>query len=177
MKTKINTKAMLEAHKDALFSRAKYDYELNLLKTGNAFGTQEKVDRAKDEMDAKIKAFNDAASTLSAAIKEAEGRATARTITARDIISRLKEIEKGLNISKKNMNGVSVHVDENAQTFPSAYKFTPESTHFFATFKGGSWIITGIERARCGSASKKVTITLTEEAKAAIIDRIEAGLL
>lgn len=54
MKTKITTKAMLEAHKEALFARAKYDYELNLLKTDNAFGKQEKVDRAKDEMEAKI---------------------------------------------------------------------------------------------------------------------------
>ena len=177
MKTKINTKTMLEAHKEAFFARAKYDYELNLLKTGSAFGKPEKVDRAKNEMEAKIKAFNDAASTLSAAIKEAEGRATARTISANDIVSRLKEIEKGLNIPKKNMNGVSVDVDENAQDFPRAYKYTPESTHFYATFKGGAWIITGIERARCKRDSQKITITLTEEAKAAIIDRIEAGRL
>lgn len=177
MKTKISTKAMLEAHKEAFLARAKYDYELNLLKTGSAFGKPEKVDRAKDEMESKIKAFSDAAGALSAAIREAEGRATARTITARDIVSRLKEIEKGLNIHKKNMNGISVHVDENAQDFPRAYKYTPESTHFYATFKGGSWIITGIERARCRSASQKITITLTEEAKAAIIDRIEAGRL
>ena len=70
MKTKINTKPMLEAHKEALRARVKYDYELNLLKTGSAFGKQEKVDRAKDAMEAKIKTFGDAASALSAAIKE-----------------------------------------------------------------------------------------------------------
>lgn len=106
---------------------------------------------------------------LESAIKEAEGRATARTISVRQVCYILNQVESRLGITKKAMEGITVSVDFNAQDFPSAYKYTPESTRFSAEYHRGEWIITGIARMRTRRASQRVLVSLTDDAKEAIL--------
>lgn len=108
---------------------------------------------------------------ISDAIKEAEGRATVRTIDADDILHRLAQIEDTLHISKKAMQGVVVSVDLHAQTFPNAYKYQPQSTQFVAEFAAGHWSLLHVFRGRCGGPRCEMRVTLTDEAKAALISR------
>ena len=105
---------------------------------------------------------------IAAEIKHAEGKSTARTITAGEIKTTCEKIEKNLKITKKALNGTSVVVDICAQSFPHAYKFVPESTHFKAAYKNGAWRITNIYRAAC--SYPEVHLTLTESAKIAIFE-------
>ena len=118
-----------------------------------------------------MKSIESVAESLTAAIKDAEGRATARTITASDIADVLLEVEKTLGISKKALEGVRVDIDLNAQTFPNSYKYIPESTQFTAVYKSGSWRVTDIRRDRCRGVKSRIRVTHTEESKAALIDR------
>lgn len=81
---------------------------------------------------------------LTKAIKEAEGRATARTITADDIVDILSRI----TVPKSKLNGTIVKYD-GAEHFPSTYKYLPESTHFIAKNSNGKWYITDLFRSVC----------------------------
>ncbi len=110
---------------------------------------------------------------LEKAIKEAEGRATARTITVSDIMESLRYIEKKLGVPKKALEGCKIYVDINAQDFPKAYKYIPESTHFSAEFVHGSWRITNISRGQIRKPSKRYLVDLTEDAKKAILGEYE----
>lgn len=105
---------------------------------------------------------------LTAAIKEAEGRATVRTITAKDIQYVLHEIEDG--IAKKKMSGTKVHYT-GAQHFPNAYKYRPESTHWVAENVNGKWYVTDIYRDTCPNRSSWNTeIEYSDTAKQAILE-------
>lgn len=115
--------------------------------------------------------FNSITIPVNAAIQEAEGKATARTITAEDIARTLIRIEDSLNISKKAMDGIKVTADINSQKFPKAYKYTPESTHFKAEYKNGSWRLTDIYRAEC-KLSFHIHIEHTDGSKKALIDKL-----
>lgn len=106
---------------------------------------------------------------LTEAINAAEGRATARTITAQGITRQLEYIEKTLRIKKKDMVGIKTDVDIHAQNFPNAYKYRPESTHFRAERRSSGWYITDIYRCYTRGAGHEVKMTLTEEAEKAII--------
>lgn len=110
---------------------------------------------------------------LTEAIKAEEGRATARTITAQDIVDAVERVTDELCIYKKAMEGISADIDLHAQIFPAAYKYIPESTQFSVLFKGGYWRVTRIVRDRCGSGNR-YRITLTDGAKDAIIKRFSA---
>lgn len=111
---------------------------------------------------------------ITEAIKAAEGRATARLLSADALISTLADITEKLNISKKAMEGIRVEVDVNARTFPNAYRYTPESTQFSAEYKAGSWRINSIMRASVMSPSRAVVIYHTEASKAALLERFTA---
>ena len=104
-----------------------------------------------------------------AAIVEAEGRASVRVITPDDISNAIISIEKKLSITKKAMDGVSAEVDYNAQHFPNAYKYTPESTFFEAAYRKGTWYITNIYRGRTRGASNAISLYLPDAAKTAIV--------
>ena len=108
---------------------------------------------------------------ITAAIKEAEGRASARTVTAEEIIKVAKRITRNLDITKKAMVGIRAYVDPNAQDFPSAYKYTPESTQFGMIYTSSGWAMTSISRCKTKGSRHAVALILTEEAKAAVIDR------
>lgn len=112
-----------------------------------------------------------AAEPILTAIAAAEGRASVRQITPRDIVECVQEIEERLHISKRAMAGTSATVDYHAQKFPSAYRYVPESTHFTVEFNGRAWYLTSVSRDTCRTTQYHVT--LSEEAKAAIIANAE----
>lgn len=106
---------------------------------------------------------------IEAAIKMAEGRSTARTITYNDIVCDIARIEEKLNIAKKHMEGIKADVDHNAQDFPSAYKYTPESTQYCIIRKKSGWVLYYVGRQTTRGAKHTYKLQLTDEAKQEII--------
>ena len=129
------------------------------------------VENARQELKEARAAFNTIAEPLTTAIKAAEGKATARTISADGIINCLIGIEEYLDITKKAMDGISIQADIFSQKFPSAYKYIPESTHFSAVYHAGVWYVTDIWRGIC-SKSNHISIVHTDASKAALIERL-----
>jgi len=107
---------------------------------------------------------------LTTAIKEAEGRASVRCITADRVIKAVDRITKHLDIPKKRMIGITAVVDVNAQDFPSAYRYMPESTQFTAEYTKSGWVMTSVCRDRTHSERHAVSLILTEEAKVAVLE-------
>lgn len=133
---------------------------------------QDRYYAAVEKIRAAERDLNNMVEPLSAAIREAEGRATARCLTARDVLFALESITENLNIPAKHMRGIKATVCPAAQDFPRAYKYTPDATTFCAEYKSAGWVITDIARTVCPRASQEYHIELTEDAKAAILDRI-----
>ena len=103
---------------------------------------------------------------LNAAIREAEGKATARTITAKDVVRILDRIK----VPKNKLNGTVVRYD-GAEHFPNAYKYRPESTHFVAENIKGKWYVMAVFRDTCPNRSTWDTmISYSPEAKDWIIE-------
>ena len=103
-------------------------------------------------------------------IKEAEGRATARTIDYGSMSMAIDRLEESLGIPKKHMIGIVADIDVNAQDFPRAYKYTPESTHFRVIRKQSGWDLERVYRDRTRRYNHEFHVTLTEQAKEAIIE-------
>lgn len=81
------------------------------------------------------------------AIKEAEGKASARTIDYDYVVRAIKEIEdKFWLIHKKDMEGMVVWVDIHAQQYPKAYKYTPDSTQFKVVKAKSGWKLLSVGR-------------------------------
>ena len=108
---------------------------------------------------------------INEAIKQAEGRAKERRIKYENIDYAIFEIEKKLDIPRVAMLGIMVDIDCNAQKFPNAYKYTPESTHAVVKKTASGWNLIGVHRGVC--RTKKFMVTLTEVAKQALIERCE----
>ena len=82
-------------------------------------------------------------------ISEAEGKATARCLTYPALKLRIDQLEKTLGIAKKDMEGLKYDLDDNAQNFPRAYKYKPDSTHAVIERTGGKWRLTKVYRYTC----------------------------
>lgn len=103
---------------------------------------------------------------LTAAIKAAEGRATARTISAAGI----RHVLEMIRVPKSKLHGTRVYYD-GAEKFSSAYKYTPESTHFEAENVNGKWYVTAVYRDRCPDRSGySMRVEYGKDAIAWIID-------
>ena len=113
--------------------------------------------------------YNAAAEPISAEIRAAEGRASERTLTVREIIDAVERIETKLSIPKKHLVGVKASVDVNAQTFPKAYKYTPMSTIFEVEYRSSGWFLTNIRRGEC--RKQRFCLTLTPESEKAIVEQ------
>ena len=100
-------------------------------------------------------------------IKQVEGRATARLVDYNNVIHAINLIENQLDIAKKDMIGIVADIDYNAQEFPHAYKYTPESTHVKLERCSSGWALVDIKREYCGK--HMIKIHLTEDAKQAIL--------
>ena len=105
---------------------------------------------------------------LKAAIKEAEGRATARTVKADDIEYIIGKVSKG--IAKAKLSGTKVYYS-GAEHFPNAYKYRPESTHWTAENINGRWYVIDIFRGICPNRINNTMVEYSDAAKAAIIDK------
>lgn len=114
---------------------------------------------------------------LSAAIKTAQGRASARTIDAEEIKSEVKRIEIALSriLNKKDWVGAVFNIDINAQSFPGAYNGTPESTHFTLERFASGWFVTDVSR-KYTKTSRRNELKLTEDQKSKLADFIEQSL-
>ena len=108
---------------------------------------------------------------INAAIATAEGRAKARCITADDIHRMINEIEASLikRMYKKDWAGLEFSVDPHAQSFPGAYKGTPESTQFTLMRTASGWFVTNILRRECqGPTSRIYCRNMPEKAEALV---------
>lgn len=107
---------------------------------------------------------------LQAALDEVQKRCSARTIKAQDIVDVLNEIK----VPKKHLDGTKVYWD-GAEKFPNAYKYRPESTHWWAENVKGRWYVLGIDRGTCPNrSSRRGEITFSEAAKAWILEQASA---
>lgn len=105
---------------------------------------------------------------LENAIKAAEGRATARTVTVRDIKKVLDKV--GVGITKKALHGTKV-LYNGAEHFPNAYRYRPESTHWEAEYSHGKWYVTSIHRAECPNrTSWNTEIQYSPEARRELLE-------
>ena len=103
---------------------------------------------------------------VTAAIKEAEGRATARTVSVEDIVKALGKIK----VPKSKLNGTVVRWD-GAEHFPNAYRYRPESTHWVAENVNGKWYLTNVYRDTCPNRTTwRMQINYSEEAIAWILE-------
>lgn len=105
---------------------------------------------------------------LEAALKEAQGRATARTIDVDRILGVLKYVEERLGIGKTALKGTKVHFT-GAEKFAKAYRYIPESTHFEAVHSGKTWFATSITRDTCPNRWDKIDVELSDITKAAVL--------
>ena len=106
---------------------------------------------------------------LAAAIAEAEGRATARTVTVKEIRNILERVSEG--IPKAALHGTKVHYD-GGEHFPNAYKYRPESTHWTAENVRGNWYITSIYRSTCPNRRRNTVVEYSDTAKEKIIENL-----
>ena len=100
-------------------------------------------------------------------------RSKVRTIDAGDILKACSRIEKELNVTKKALVGTVAIVDPNAQDFPKAYKYTPESTSFRIVRTSTGWKLTDLYRDSCARSDNRYIVTIPEEAKQEILHRFE----
>ena len=110
---------------------------------------------------------------IAEAIKECEGRASARCIDAKGIIKAAKDYTTALGVPKTAMLGLHVKVDLNAQRFPRAYKYTPESTQFDMEYTKSGWKLTWIGRAECRNPNHAYSMIypMSDTLKSALVNR------
>ena len=108
---------------------------------------------------------------ITAAINEAEGRATVRTITFDDILDAVAAIEEKLRriLPKKALAGLKFAVNPNAQTFPAAYNGVPMSTQFILERGSKAWFLVNVYRDKCGGSTKWIDPLNIENRKDEII--------
>lgn len=91
------------------------------------------------------------AKKIQSVLDEAQKRAKVRKATVYDVYSFAKKVFDTVTVPKKLLDGVTVFCDPNAQDFPSAYKYTPESTIFKISIKNGKLYLKEVYR---GTSSK-----------------------
>lgn len=108
---------------------------------------------------------------INTVIKQEEGRARERTIDYDDLVRAVKHIETFLGIAKTDMLDIEARVDVHAQIYPNAYKYIPQSTQVYIKRTKSGWALTNVFRDRTGGTRKGYSLTLTDTAKKAIIER------
>ena len=118
----------------------------------------------------KINVSNEA--KLNGLIEKEQIRCTARIIDYEDITKIVTEIEKELELllPKTAWVGVNIHVDLHAQSFPGAYKYSPESTQFIVARGSSDWFIIGLGRAYTCSPTNRMRVVFTDIQKEKMIE-------
>lgn len=88
---------------------------------------------------------------LQAALSEAEGRATARLISAEELIRLTAELERELirYSTKKAREGLIAKIAPHVDRFPKAYKWRPEGTACRVEYSSGNWKLINCCREYC----------------------------
>lgn len=100
---------------------------------------------------------------LNEAIREAEGRATARTIDAEEVNEKLKRAETMMNWPpKKALAGTKIHVHASTQKLPNAYKYKADSTQVLFEHDGKGWkfVCAGRYTLKQSSDSSKIGVEI-----------------
>lgn len=170
MKKAINLKATMDAYRAMDRAKNNVSFYRDLCKDGWA---PDKLTSAQERLASARSALADASAALTAEIESVQTRCRERLINAEAICRKIVEIETDRfhGISKKNLEGTTITaLDLNAQSFPNAYKWRPESTQVDLLFKSGSWRVTAIYRGRCDKNGGY--ITLSDTARTAILSAI-----
>ena len=155
------TRAMMEYEQRGETEKAVYQY----------YAKNQK--KAIEHRDALLSESSEISKKVYSAIREAEGRATERTLTLSIILDNLIIVENRLDVSKKALNGTKVFADPHAQKFPRAYKYVPMSTHFSAEFENGKWYLLSVDRERC-TEGDGLRLILSDSCRSALIDRFSS---
>ena len=114
---------------------------------------------------------------LQAAISEAEGRATARTLSAQNANDALEEVVFGIlrRMPKKYLVGCRATVHASTERLPRAYKYRAESTQAHFIHDGKGWLLESVERDTLVRMAVRygVELVLTDAAKQYIIAQCE----
>ena len=97
---------------------------------------------------------------IEAALAEVQKLSQVRMIGYQDILDAVKYSEEKLSniLLKKDWVGLKVQADPNAQQFPNAYKYRPESTQFVLEKGVNDWFLTRLERYYTHDRIAKYTI-------------------
>ena len=103
-------------------------------------------------------------------LEKVQCRCLYRKVSFDNLSSIIKDIEDKLDIPKSRMLGVDADVDYNAQDFPRAYKFNPESTHIRIKKVASGWALIDVWRGKCRPSTQKYILDLPDDAIMAIVD-------
>lgn len=97
---------------------------------------------------------------ISDAIHAAEGKASARTMFAHLLARQVRELEEGLNIPKKAMDGMRVRIisEFGFRRAPRSWKYPAMATAAFLTNRRGAWQIYEIRRIDTRGIARAITV-------------------
>lgn len=112
---------------------------------------------------------------LVAALAEANGRATARTLSADECAEYLAKFEEHTAISKKAMAGTIVTVHGSMEQLPRAYKYRADSTKASFQYDGKHWVFVEAVRSALTQRSSfcHVHAAFSETARDALAAKYE----
>jgi hypothetical protein len=96
-----------------------------------------------------------------------------RNAYAYHVKNMVEQIERDLlakKLSKKDWTWLRFSCNPNAQTFPNAYKGTPEATYFVIERFQSGWFLVDVKRDVCKGTPIRMVSQLTEDQKQAILN-------
>ena len=112
------------------------------------------------------------AEKIAAVLETVQKRAKVRTITTEQVLDLPGTLYRFYGVPKSRMNGLKLIIDFNAQNFPNAYKYTPESTIINVEFSATKCYLTSVERSRTQPENKFFEADEMPEAlKDALLDK------
>ena len=112
---------------------------------------------------------------INALFDSVQKRCTVR-VADYDLVSKVcASVEKRVGISKRALEGTRFDYDFR-QTFPSAYKYTPDSTHFTCVYHSNKWyLLPQVHRYTCPNSASyyQYKLMLSDTAKAAVLAKYE----
>ena len=112
---------------------------------------------------------------LVAALAEANGLATARTLSADECAEYISSFEEHTAVSKKAMAGTIVTVHGSMERLPKAYRYRADSTKAAFQYDGKTWQFLSAERSTLKQRSSYVHViaSFSPTAKDAIAAKYE----
>ena len=89
------------------------------------------------------------AKKIKSVLDDVQKRTKVRKATVYDVYDFTVKLFDTVKVPKRLLDGVSVLCDTNAQDFPRAYKYTPESTIFKISVKNGKPYLADVSRGTC----------------------------